>query len=60
MKKLDQYESEILDAYEQGKLKSVATRSGLAKIKVAARATAIPSELRRSKPIAGRSRKADQ
>lgn len=41
MPKLDTYESDVLSAYEKGKLKSVATKSELAKFKAAARATAI-------------------
>jgi predicted DNA binding CopG/RHH family protein len=41
MAKLDAYEREVLDAYEKGKLKSVATKSELKKLKAAARATAI-------------------
>ncbi len=41
MSKLDAYEREILEAFEEGKLKSVATKSELAKLKAAARATAI-------------------
>ena len=41
MQKLDAYEREVLDAYEKGKLKSVATKGELAKLKAAARATAI-------------------
>ena len=41
MAKLDAYEHEVLDAYEKGKLKSVATKSELEKLKAAARATAI-------------------
>jgi predicted DNA binding CopG/RHH family protein len=41
MPKLDAYEREVLDAYEKGKLKSVATKGELAKLKAAARATAI-------------------
>ncbi len=41
MPKLDTYEEEILSAYEEGKLKSVATKEELAKFKAAARATAI-------------------
>ena len=41
MAKLDTYEREVLDAYEKGKLKSVATKSELGKLKAAARATAI-------------------
>ena len=41
MVKLDAYEREVLDAYEKGKLKSVATKSELEKLKAAARATAI-------------------
>lgn len=41
MSKLDAYEREVLDAYEKGKLKSVATKGELAKLKAAARATAI-------------------
>ncbi len=41
MPKIDAYEHEILTAYEKGQLKSVATKTGLAKLKAAARATAI-------------------
>ena len=41
MSKLDAYERGILNAFEKGKLKSVATKSELAKLKAAARATAI-------------------
>ena len=41
MPNIDEYELEILSAYETGKLKSVATKSELAKFKTAARATAI-------------------
>ncbi len=41
MTKIDDYELEVLSAYEKGKLKSVATKLELAKFKAAARATAI-------------------
>lgn len=41
MPKIDDYELEVLSAYERGKLKSVATKAELAKFKAAARATAI-------------------
>jgi predicted DNA binding CopG/RHH family protein len=41
MTKLDPYEQEILDAYESGKLKPVATKAELARLRTAARATAI-------------------
>ncbi len=41
MSKLDAYELEVLKAFEKGKLKSVATKSELEKLKTAARATAI-------------------
>ena len=41
MPKTDAYETGILSAYEDGRLKSVATRAELAKFKSAARATAI-------------------
>jgi predicted DNA binding CopG/RHH family protein len=41
MPKIDDYEREILSAYEKGQLKSVATKEELAKFKAAARATAI-------------------
>lgn len=41
MKKLDAYEDEVLSAYEAGRLKSVATKSELAKFKAAARSTAV-------------------
>jgi len=41
MPKIDNYELEVLSAFEKGKLRSVATKSELAKFKAAARATAI-------------------
>lgn len=41
MPKTDDYEREVLSAYEKGQLKSVASKAELAKFKAAARATAI-------------------
>ena len=41
MPKTDNEELEILNAYEKGRLKSVATKAELARLKAAARATAI-------------------
>lgn len=41
MPKIEKYENEVLSAFEEGKLKSVATKVELAKFKAAARATAI-------------------
>ena len=41
MPKIDSYELEVLGAFEKGALKSVATKSELAKLKAAARATAV-------------------
>lgn len=41
MPKIDRYEAEVLSAFEKGALKSVATKAELAKIRAAARATAI-------------------
>jgi predicted DNA binding CopG/RHH family protein len=41
MPKIDAYEQDILNAFERGELKSVATKSELAKLKAAARATGI-------------------
>ena len=41
MKKLDAYETDVLSAYEAGKLRSVATKSELTKLKAAARSTAV-------------------
>ena len=41
MPKTDVFEKDILSAYEDGRLRSVATRAELAKFKSAARATAI-------------------
>lgn len=38
---IDEDDDDILHAYEKGKLKSVATKSELAKLKAAARATAV-------------------
>ena len=41
MPKIDAYEEEVLVAFEEGKLDSVATKEELARFKAAARATAI-------------------
>ena len=41
MPEIDAYELEVLDAFQKGKLRSVATRAELARFKAAARATAI-------------------
>ena len=41
MPKIDAYELEILESFEKGKLKSIATKGELEKLKAAARATAI-------------------
>lgn len=41
MPKIDAYEEEVVGAFEEGKLSSVATKEELAKFKAAARATAI-------------------
>ena len=41
MPKINDYEQEVLTAFEKGQLKSVATKAELAKFKAAARATAI-------------------
>jgi len=41
MTKLEAYEKEVLDDFDQGPLRSVATKDELAKLKDAARATAI-------------------
>jgi predicted DNA binding CopG/RHH family protein len=41
MPKIDNYERDILAAYDAGHLKSVASKSELARIRAAARATAI-------------------
>jgi predicted DNA binding CopG/RHH family protein len=41
MPKIDAHEREVLTAFEKGQLKSVATKAELAKVKAAARATAI-------------------
>lgn len=41
MAKIDAYEQDILAAFEKGRLKSVATKGELEKLKAAARATAV-------------------
>ena len=41
MRKIDPYERRVLDAFDRGELKSVASKAELAKFKSAARATAI-------------------
>lgn len=40
MPKIDKYESEVLSAFEKGKLKSVGSKAELAKFRAAARVTA--------------------
>ena len=42
--KLDKYEKEVLDAFEAGTLKPVASKDELARIRAAARATAIKDQ----------------
>jgi predicted DNA binding CopG/RHH family protein len=44
MPKIDEYEDEVLDAYEKGKLKSVATKAELAKFKAAAKVTTLKNQ----------------
>jgi predicted DNA binding CopG/RHH family protein len=41
MSKVDSYEAEVLKAFEKGKLRSVATKAELERLKAAARATSI-------------------
>jgi predicted DNA binding CopG/RHH family protein len=41
MSKIDDYENEVLTAFDQGQLKSVASKAELARFKAAARATAL-------------------
>jgi len=41
MSRIDAYETEVLKAFEAGKLKSVATKAELERLKAAARATSI-------------------
>ncbi len=41
MPKIDDYENEVLTAFDKGQLKSVASKAELAKFKAAARATAL-------------------
>jgi predicted DNA binding CopG/RHH family protein len=41
MTDLDSYESQVLEAFDKGKLKSVVTKAELARLRAAARATAI-------------------
>lgn len=41
MPKIDAYEVEVLNAFEKGEMKSIATKAELTKFKAAARATAI-------------------
>jgi predicted DNA binding CopG/RHH family protein len=41
MPKIDDYENEVLAAFDKGQLKSLASKAELAKIKAAARATAL-------------------
>jgi predicted DNA binding CopG/RHH family protein len=41
MTKLDPYETEVLKAYESGRLQPIATKAELARLRAAARATAI-------------------
>jgi predicted DNA binding CopG/RHH family protein len=41
MPDLDQYDKEVLEAFEKGKLRSVASKAELARLRAAARATAM-------------------
>lgn len=41
MSKIDEYELEVLNAFEKGQLQSIATKAELARFKAAARVTAI-------------------
>jgi hypothetical protein len=41
MPKIDDYEFEILSAYEKGQLKSIVSKAELSRLKAAARSTAI-------------------
>jgi predicted DNA binding CopG/RHH family protein len=41
MPKIDAYEKEVLGSFEKGRLKSVASKAELARLKAAARATAV-------------------
>lgn len=41
MAKIDAYEKEVLEAFERGRLRSIATKAELEALKTAARATAI-------------------
>jgi predicted DNA binding CopG/RHH family protein len=41
MSKLDPYEQEVLEAYESGKLKPIASKAELQRMRIAARATSI-------------------
>ena len=41
MPKVDTYEAAVLSAFEKGRLKSVATKAELARLRAAARATAV-------------------
>jgi len=50
--KLDRHEREVLTAFEKGSLKSVATKTGFAKLEAATRATAVKD--RRVKRARGR------
>lgn len=50
MPKIEAYEQEILTAFEQGQLNSVATKAELAKFKAVAHATAIKETLTNPSP----------
>jgi hypothetical protein len=54
MPKIDAYEEEVLDAFEKGKLNSVATKEELARFKMAARATAIKDRRVKHPPVVWR------
>jgi len=53
MPNIDDYELEILSAYEKGKLKSVATKGELAKFKAAARRNRYQGSARKHPPFLG-------
>lgn len=54
MPRTDAYERRILTAYEKGTLRSIASKAELARLKAAARATAIKDPAPRPLPAPGR------
>jgi hypothetical protein len=53
MQNIDDYDNEVSSAYDKGKLQSVATKSGLVKVRAAARGTPLKDRVHPQPPRTG-------